>query len=103
MKSHDVNVDAMSYEHIMVHFANFQNVPMCLQTLDEIYSKNLLPTLRTANMIIDCLCRAGMPQLALDVARVFDTNSARRLDTSAWLSVLGCSAEHLLVTYSLSM
>jgi pentatricopeptide repeat protein len=103
MKSHNINLDAASYEHIVAHHANFQNVAMCLQTLDEIYSKDLLPTLRTVNMIIDCSCRAGMPRLALDVARVFEANSPRRLDAYAWLSVLDCSAEHLLVIYSFSM
>jgi len=97
MKSQHITPDVSSYEHIVAHHANFQNVAMCLQTLDEIYSKGVLPTLRTANMIINCACRASMPQLALDIARAFEANAPHQLDAYSWLSVLECAAEHLLV------
>ena len=98
MKSRNIALDVTGYEHIMVHHANFQNIAMCLQTLDEIYSKDFSPTLRTVDMIIGCACRGGMPQLALDVACVVEANSPRRLDAYIWLSVLDCAAEHLLVS-----
>lgn len=93
MQDRGIPLDVTAYEHIVAHHANFQNLAMCLRTLDSIHQDELRPTLRTVETIIDTACRGGMPVIALDVARNFESNTYRRLQAYVWLQILESSAE----------
>jgi len=101
MRRNHVSLNERSYEYIMAHWANFQNVPMCIQTLSDMRAERIHPTLRTASYAIRAASRNGWPKLAYQIARGFDRRSARRLPGQPWVEILIASADKLWVSLHL--
>lgn len=99
MKAKGITATANTYEHIIAHHANFENLPMCLQTLSEVDKSNIVPTIRTADLVIQTACRMSLPKLAMDVANAFESVSPRRLEGYTWAAILESSCEVLFVSF----
>ncbi|OCH84665.1 hypothetical protein OBBRIDRAFT_764006 [Obba rivulosa] len=94
MAKHEVPWDQRTYEFVILRYAE-DSVELALRYLAEMGEKQLSPTLKTMEGVINAACKLHLPRLALDLAEAFEESSVRRLDTQVWVDLLIACATDL--------
>lgn len=94
---HELN--STSYRHIVLHYTQSDNIAMCLRTLQEMKTANVVPDIITMDAIINLACQENLPRMACQLAKEFEKESFRRLTPSTWVQILAASASSYYVSH----
>lgn len=98
LETYGLQMNALSYQLIITHHANNNNLAMCLQLLSDMQTDGVVPNIVTAQILIDLTSNRGLPRLALDIAHNYEANSSRRLEGRSWHHILISSSDALFVS-----
>ena len=99
MNANGISRNATTYRHIIrFHATTSQTLAQCLVFYNEMREAGLRPDLSTIEELIKLALLHSSPQLALDLALEFETESNRDLPLSIWSLLLGSSASNHFVS-----
>ncbi|KAF8639169.1 hypothetical protein AX17_001656 [Amanita inopinata Kibby_2008] len=81
------------YTFIISHFAADKNLELALRYFCDMKSRELVPQLRAAQVIVKLAADLGYPRLAIDIATSYEQWAVKKLEHGAWLSCLASSAQ----------
>lgn len=103
MERYGVVPNTHTYYHIILRHAEARNLEMCLQCFAEMNARDVSPSLRTAQVVIELAASLGHPRLALDIAYAFEVASVRKLESQDWMHILDASTACHFVRKLLSL
>ena len=94
----EITPNVTSYEILITHLTEDENLEMALAILTEMEKRDLSPSTKTAENVVLLAAKQGNPRLALDLATTYENVSVQPLSAEAWVNVLASCAECLFVS-----
>ena len=99
MEEHKISRNEITYEYVIGHLIEQENLELALQWLAEMGKEDLPPTLKTIQSLIRLAADKGDTRLAIDLAVNFERSTPRILDAVTWYRCLTAAADSLYVRW----